>query len=146
LGAERLRGIAVLTSVLLILIVFYAGALCVTARAWLAVRRGAARYAALRDVTGIGDRAALARLFGAARPDGAYEVSLATVLQHRRWGGVMLTDAPVHALFFIASSWAALNGGSPAAAAIACGATAHALLLGAVSLSILAAARQALLD
>ena len=128
------------TSVLAILIVFYAGAVCASAKSWLGVWRGRIGYSALRDLTGIADRTTLRRLFGLTRPDGAYAVGLAGLLRHRRAAGVMLTDIPVHLLFLAALCWAAAFGGdAPAAAAIMAAAAAHALLLGGLAVTILMA-------
>jgi hypothetical protein len=132
-------------SVLLFLIVFYAGAVLASWRCWYGVWRGAIGFSALRDVTGIGDRAALRRLFGLTRPDGSYRVTLAAVLQHRRRAGIMLTDIPVHLLFLAALGWAALHGGTLASAAISCAAAAHGLALAAAAISVLVRARQPLL-
>lgn len=133
------------TSVLVLLVVFYAGAVCATARAWFWVWRGAVTFAALRDVTGIGDRATLMRLFGLARADGSYSVTLAAILRHRRPAGIILADLPVHLLFLLALLWAATGGEAPSAAAIACAAFAHALLVAAAALSIIAKGRRALI-
>ena len=124
-------------SIFVILIVFYAGAVCATGTCWFGVWRGTLRYSALRDLTGIADRAVLRRLFGLTRPDGAYRVSLAAVLRHRRAPGVILTDLPVHALFLAALSWAAFHVELPAAAAIVAAAGAHGLLLGGMALVVL---------
>lgn len=127
------------TSVLAILIVFYAGAVCASAKSWLGVWRGVIGYSALRDLTGIADRATLRRLFGLTRPDGAYAIELAGVLRHRRVAGTMLTDIPVHLLFLAALSWSAFHGDVPAASAILAGAAAHALLLGGLAVTVLVA-------
>ncbi|HWT30832.1 MAG TPA: hypothetical protein VN240_07375 [Propylenella sp.] len=133
------------TSFLTILIAFYAGAVCATARSWLLVWRGAAGFSALRDVTGIGDRVVLRRLFGLTHPDGCYRVTVAQVLQHRRPAGIVLTDLPVHLLFLIAVLWAWFAE-SPAAAAVLWTASAHAVVLGLAALSVLASGRQPLTD
>ena len=132
-----------LTSVLLIFIVFYLGAVFATGRSWLGVWRGAIGFSALRDVTGIGDRATLRRLFGLTRPDGAYQVTFADVLRHRRPAGVILTDLPVHGLFLAALSFAALRPDASAAAAVTAAAAVHALVLGGVAVSVLARSRRA---
>ena len=134
-----------LTGVLLIFIVFYVGAVLATGRAWLGVWRGAVGFSALRDVTGIGDRAALRRLFGLTRPDGAYQVTFADVLRHRRPAGVILTDLPVHGLFLAALSLAALRPDSSAALAVMAAAAVHALVLGGMGASVLARSRRALI-
>jgi uncharacterized membrane protein len=134
-----------LRSTLCLLIVFYAGAVFATGRSWFGVLRGAAGFSALRDLTGIGDPVALRRLFGMARADGLYQVSVAAVFRHRRRAGVILTDLPVHLLFLAALAWAALYGGLPATMAIVCAAAAHALVLGGTAVSVLAASRQTLL-
>lgn len=133
-----------LTSVLVVLLVFYAGAVCASAYSWLGVWRGAIRFSALRDVTGIGDRAVLRRLFGLTRPDGVYQVTFANVMRHRRPAGIILTDLPVHGLFLAALSWAALNAGAPAAGAIGAAAALHAFVLGGAAACILARSRQAI--
>jgi len=132
-GAEPVTG-----SVLMFLAVFYAGALFASARSWLAVWRGAPGYSALRDVTGIGDRAALRRLFGLTRRDGRYQVTLAAVLKHRRPAGILLTDLPVHLLLLIALVWAAANASAPAAMAVGWAAAANALILAVAAVSVLA--------
>ncbi len=126
-----------LTSALAILIVFYAGAVCATGKSWLAVRRGAIGFSGLRDLTGIGDQAALRRLFGLTRADGSYHVTVDRILRHRRAAGIILTDLPVHLLFLAALSWGAFHEGAPAVAGIVCVASAHALLLGAVAVTVL---------
>jgi hypothetical protein len=125
------------TSVLAILIVFYAGALCASAKSWFGVWRGAVGYSALRDLTGIGDRATLRRLFGLTRPDGAYRVDFPRLLRHRRAAGVILTDFPVHLLFLAALSWVAFHIELPAAAGVISAAGAHALLLGGTAVTVL---------
>jgi hypothetical protein len=135
-----------LTSVLVMLTVFYAGAVIATGRSWLDVRRGAVGFSGLRDLTGISDRAVLRRLFGLTRPDGKYNVSVGDVLRHRRLSGTILADLPVHALFLAALLWASLQAMSPAALAIAFAAGMHALTLAAAALSIVARSRLALLD
>ena len=126
-----------LTTVLAILIVFYLGAVGVTGRSWLAVRRGAIGFSALRDLTGISDRVTLYRLFGPTRPDGQYTVTWKAVLRHRRRAGALLADLPVHALFLLALIWATFNGALPTANGIACAALLHGLVLGGAALTIL---------
>ena len=133
------------TGITFLLIIFYAGAVCATAWSWAAVWRGAVRYPALRDVTGIADRAALSRIFGSAGPDGAYKVTFAQVFRHRRAAGVTLSDLPVHLLFLAALAWAALNIDAPAAAAVAWVAALHALIVAIAALSVLTAGRRALI-
>ena len=133
-----------LTSVVMMLIVFYAGAVLATGRSWLAVSRGAIGYSGLRDLTGIGDRAVLRRLFGLTLPDGRYRVTIADVLRHRRKTGLILADLPVHCLFLAALLWAALDNGVPAAFAVSCAAAAHAFILATAAVAILAGNRQAL--
>jgi hypothetical protein len=135
-----------LTGVLVMLTVFYAGAVIATGRSWLDVWRGAVGFSGLRDLTGISDRAVLRRLFGLTRPDGTYNVSFADVLRHRRLPGTILADLPVHALFLMALLWASLQPTSPATPAIACAAGMHALTIAATALSIVARSRLALLD
>ena len=133
------------TSVLMLLIAFYAGAVFATGRSWFLVWRGVADFSALRDVTGIGDRATLRRLFGLTQPDGRYRISIAQVLQHRRPAGIILTDLPVHLLFLSALLWSA-SGESPAAAAIAWAALGHGLILAGAAVRVLARSRQAITD
>jgi hypothetical protein len=128
---------------LALLTVFYAGAVVASLCAWLSVWRGRIGYSALRDVTGIGDRAALRRCFGLTGPDGAYRVTFADVFRRRRPAGVILSDLPVHALFLAALIWAALSAETPAATGILCAASAHALLVAGAALSVLAASRRA---
>lgn len=144
-GAGSLKGDAVTTNVLTLLIAFYVGAVCATGRSWLSVWRGKIGFSALRDVTGIGDRAALRRLFGLTLADGSYRVTLAQVLRHRRPAGIILTDLPVHLLFLAALLWA-FFGDTPAMAAVCWTASAHALVIGVAAMSVLAGSRQALTD
>lgn len=144
-GTRRGEGVTVATSILTILIAFYAGAVFATGRSWFLVWRGTAGFSALRDVTGIGDRVVLRRLFGLTHPDGFYRVTFAQVLQHRRPAGIILTDLPVHVLFLTTLLWASF-GDSPAVAAILWTASAHALVLGVAAISVLASSRPALTD
>ena len=123
---------------LAILVVFYAGAVLSTARSWSCAYRGAIGYSALRDLTGIGDRTALRRLFGLTGRDGRYTVNVADVLKHRRRAGVLLTDLPVHCLLLAALIWAAANAGHAAAAAVGWVAAANALILALTAISVLA--------
>jgi hypothetical protein len=132
--------------VLLLLLVFYAGAVFASARSWLAVWRGSAGFSALRDVTGIGDRTTLRRLFGLTSRDGRFSVSFAEVLRHRRPAGVVLTDLPVHLLFLSALGGAAALGAPALTAAVATTASAHALVLAIAAASVLARSRQPLVD
>jgi len=136
----------VLTSMLIILAVFYAGAMLASGRAWLSVWRGKARFNELRDLTGIADRAVMLRLFGLTLADGSYQVALAEVLRHRRRSGIILTNVPVHVMFCGALLWAVLNASAPAAMAIAFAATAHAGIVGLAALSVVARGRLALPD
>ena len=140
------RGYAMLTGALLVLTVFYAGAVCATGWSWYGIWRGAVRFPALRDVTGINDAGVLRRLFGPTRPDGSYQVSFAAVLRHRRKSGVILTDLPVHLLFLLALLGAALLPTGPVASAVISAAAGHALLVGLVALSMLISGYQALPD
>lgn len=133
-----------LASVLMFLVIFYVGAVIASGRCWLAVWRGAARFSTLRDVTGIGDEAALRRLFGLRGDDGSYPVSVAEVLRHRRRAGIILTDLPVHSAFLLLLAWAAADPGSASAQAVIWAAGAHALIVGLAALTVLARARQAL--
>jgi hypothetical protein len=135
-----------LTSVLVMLTVFYAGAVIATGRSWLDVGRGIVGFSALRDLTGISDRATLRRLFGLTRSDGTYNVTIADVVRHRRLSGMILADLPVHALFLTALAWGSFHATTPAALAIACAAGMHAFTLAAAALSILARSLLPLLD
>jgi hypothetical protein len=128
---------------LTLLAVFYVGAVCATAHAWLCIWRGRAGYGPLRDVTGIGDRTELRRLFGLTQDSGRYQVTLAAVLRHRRRSGVILSDLPVHALFLAAVAWAGVNAELPAATGIAWAAAAHALLVALAALSVFGRSRRA---
>jgi hypothetical protein len=133
----------VLTNALVMLTIFYVGAVLATGWAWLRVRRGGVRFSTLRDLTGIGDRAVLRRHFGLAARDGTYRVSMADVLKHRTRAGIILSDLPVH-LLLLAALVLALWQGGVAAPSVAAAATTHALLLGTTALSILARSRQPL--
>ncbi len=134
------------TNVYLLLLVFYAGAVFASGRCWLGVWRGSIRFAQLRDLTGIGDRAALRRLFGLTSEDGFFRVTMAEIVRRRRVAGAILTDLPVHCMFLLALVWAAVHSADPTAFAIACAASAHAIVLGAAAASILVGSRQALTD
>jgi hypothetical protein len=134
------------TDILLLLVVFYVGAVLASGRCWLGVWRGSIGFQQLRDLTGIGDRAALRRMFGLTSKDGRYQVTLSAVLRCRRRAGMILTDLPVHAMFLVALAWAAWRPGTPAATAIVVAACAHAILLGAAAASILAASRRPLAE
>ena len=111
-----------------LLAVFYAGAVFITGRAWAGVRRGEATYAALRDLTGITDRAALFRLFGAT-VGGAYRVAPAQVLANRRRSGRVLGDVGVHAMFLIAVALAAFLAAPATLAGVLAAAGLHAALV-----------------
>lgn len=137
---------SVSANVYLLLVVFYAGAVFASARCWLGVWRGRVRFPQLRDVTGIGDRAALRRLFGLTSEDGFFRVTIADVMRRRRMAGTILTDLPVHCLFLLALGWAMLHSAEPAAFAVACAACAHAVVLGAAAATILVGRHQALTD
>ena len=134
------------TNVYLLLMIFYAGAVLASTRCWLGVWRGSIRFAQLRDLTGIADRAALRRLFGLTSKEGFFRVTLADVIRRRRAAGMILTNFPVHLMFLSALAWAFGHDGDPAAAAIACAATAHGIMLGAMAASILVGGRQVLPD
>jgi hypothetical protein len=123
--------------VLVLLLIFYAGAVVASGRAWLGVWRGWVRFSELRDVTGIGDPVLLRRLFGLTSPNGFYKVAVADVVRHRRPAGVVLTNVPVHFLFLAALGWGVLHAGAPAAVAIALAASAHAVVLALVAASVL---------
>src|SRR5687767_11439710 len=110
------------TSVLVMLTVFYAGAVVATGRSWLGAWRGAVGFSSLRDLTGIGDRTVLRRLFGLTLADGKYRVTVADVMRHRRLSGVILADFPVHSLFLGSLFWATFHHTSPAAWAVVCAA------------------------
>ncbi len=133
-----------LTSVLVMLTVFYAGAIFATGRSWLGVWQGAVGYSGLRDLTGIGDRAVLRRLFGLTLPDGRYRVTFSEIARHRRMTGIILADLPVQALFLAALLWAS-SASTPAASAVICAAGAYAMLLGCAAVAILAGDRRALI-
>lgn len=130
----------------LFLLAFYVGAVFVTGRAWLAVWRGGASFAMLRDLTGIADRAVLRRHFGMRGRNGWYRVALAEVLARRRPAGIVLGDSAVHALFLLAVAWAIGNPGTPSASAVTLAAAAHALLVAGVAAGLLAANPRALAD
>jgi len=134
------------TNVYLLLLLFYVGAVFASGRCWLGVWRGSIRFAQLRDVTGIADRAALRRLFGLTSREGFFRVTIAEVVRRRRLAGAILTDLPVHCLFLLALAWAAMHAAEPAALAIACAASAHAIVLGTAAASILVGRSQALTD
>jgi hypothetical protein len=136
----------VLTSILLMLAVFYAGAVLASGRAWFSVWRGRARFSELRDLTGIADRALMLRSFGLTLADGVYQVKLADVLKHRRRSGIILTNLPVHLMFCAALLWGVFNAASPAAMGIAFAAIAHAGIVALAALSVLARGRLALPD
>lgn len=132
-------------SVSAFLLVFYSGAVAMSAIAWLSVWRGAVRFGTLRELTGIADRAVLARLFG--RPDrgGFYKVGAASVLRHRRLAGTILSDLPVQLLFLAAIAWASASG-TPAAAAVLAAGLLHLLVTALAALIVLVGNRQVLLD
>jgi hypothetical protein len=134
------------TSVLVMLTVFYAGCVFATGRSWLAVWRGAVGFASLRDLTGIGDRTLLRRLFGLTLADGKYRVTIADVMRHRRRSGIILADLPVHCLFLGSLFWATFHDTTPAAFAVACAASVHGLVLAMAAVAIIAGNRQALID
>jgi hypothetical protein len=125
------------SGVFLFLITFYAGAVLASTRSWIAAWRGVASFSALRDLTGIGDRAALRRLFGLTLRDGRYRVTLSDVLKHRRRAGMLLTDIPVHLLFLTALILVGEDTASATSAAVAWAAGGHALILGLAALSVL---------
>jgi hypothetical protein len=124
-----------------LLMVFYAGAVVASGRCWIGVLRGHIRYPRLRDITGIGDRAALRRCFGLASKDGFYRVTLADVVRWRRPAGLALTNVPAHLLFLLALAFALNNPGSPAFLAVLCAASAHALVVATSAASILVGGR-----
>ena len=134
-----------LTGIALFLITFYAGAVLATAWSWLCVWRGAVRFAALRDLTGINDPVALKRHFGRSRADGSYQVTFSEVFRHRRAAGIVLTDLPLHLTFTVLLAWAAFDADSPAGMAIILAASAHALTVSGAALIIFAGSRRALL-
>jgi hypothetical protein len=133
------------TSVVLMFLVFYVGAVIASGRSWLGVWRGKMRFSELRDVTGIADRALLRRLFGGPSAHGFYSVTVAEILRCRRSAGVMLTNLPVHLMFLLALVWALRHSELSAALAIACAAAVHSLALATAAATILAG-RQALPD
>jgi hypothetical protein len=129
-----------------LLMVFYAGAVFASARAWLGVWRGHVSFSELRDVTGIGDPVALRRRFGLTAADGRYPVTFAEVVRHRRASGMILTNLPVHVMFALALLWAMTHPAGPSASAIAFAASAHALALAVIAASVLISGREALTD
>jgi hypothetical protein len=132
------------TAALVLLTVFYGGAVAATGWSWLCVRSGTVSFSVLRDVTGINDPAVMRRLFGLTAPDGSYRVTLADVLRHRRAAGMVLTDLPVYLLFLAALSLAWLLGAGPVANAVLCAAAAHALVVAAAALAVVAGRPQPL--
>ena len=126
-----------MTGVLALLLIFYAGAVVASSRAWVSVWRGTVRFSELRDVTGIGDPVMLRRLFGLTSIHGRFKVAVADVFRHRRPAGITLTNIPVHALFFSALGWALFYGGPGTAAAIVVAASLHAVMLALAAASIL---------
>jgi hypothetical protein len=134
------------TNLYLLLLIFYAGAVFASARCWLGAWRGNIRFAQLRDLTGISDRAALRRLFGLTSQNGFFRVTMTEIVRRRRLAGTILTDLPVHSLFLLALAWAAAHSAEPTAFAIACAALAHAIVLGAAAASILIGRSPALTD
>ena len=133
-----------LSTVGLFMFVFYCGAVVFTARAWLQVIGGAARLDVLRDLTGITDPATLTQYFGLRRQDGAFRVTFAGVVRHRRLTGLVIGDLPVHLLFVAALGWALLDAGSPAAAALIVAAAVNAAIVGAFATRLAASGLQAL--
>jgi hypothetical protein len=131
---------------MLLLIVFYAGAVLSTGLSWYRARTGIVPFSSLRDLTGIADRATLRRLFGLTRPDGSYKITWAEVVKHRRPAGVVLSDLPVHGLFLTALFSAALHGNVSLSLAVVSAAGLHAGMLAMAALAILAGSRQALTD
>lgn len=126
-----------MTGVLALLLVFYAGAVLASSRAWLGVWSGSVRFSELRDVTGIGDPTMLRRLFGLTSSEGRFKVPIADVLRYRRPAGIILTNVPVHGLFLAAVSWGLLNSGHATALAIVIAASLHAATLALAAASIL---------
>ncbi|MGQ7790959.1 hypothetical protein ACUN0C_00950 [Faunimonas sp. B44] len=118
-----------------LLALFYAGAVFITGRAWASVLRGQATYAELRDLTGITDRAALYRLFGAT-VGGTYRVTPAGVLSNRRRAGRMLGDVGVHAMFLLALALAAFLAGPATLAGVLAAAGLHAGLVALVAVRL----------
>lgn len=128
------------------LLVFYAGAVAMSAAAWLSAWRGAARFATLRELTGIADRAVLIRLFGRPAPDGSFKVSIAAILRHRRLPGTILSDLPVHLLFLVATTSAATAPDAATSAAILSGGLIHFVVVAGAALLVLIGRRQVLFD
>ena len=134
------------TNVYLLLLLFYAGAVFASGRCWLGVWRGSIGFSQLRDVTGIGDRATIRRLFGLSAQDGRYRVTPDAILRQRRKAGMILTNLPVHAMFLAALAWAAWRPETAAAMAVVSSAFAHALVLGVAAASILVDGRRVLTE
>ncbi|HEX2256696.1 MAG TPA: hypothetical protein VHG92_08365 [Afifellaceae bacterium] len=127
-----------LAGVMLLLIVFYLGAVAATGRAWLEVSRGRARGKALRDLTGIASTAEIVRRFGLSDVDGRFRANFGQVLRHRTRAGLVLGDLPTQALLLaaLAYAWLAPDGAFAAAATVA--AAGHAALTIGVSLLLVA--------
>lgn len=127
-----------LAGVILLLIVFYVGAVATTGRAWLEVAQGRARGKALRDLTGIASTAEIVRRFGLSDGDGRFRADVAQVLRHRTRAGLVLGDLPTQALLLavLACAWLAPDGPFAAAATVA--AAGHATLTIGVSLLLVA--------
>jgi len=126
-----------MTGVLALLLIFYAGAVVASSRAWIGVWCGKVRFSELRDVTGIGDPAKLRRLFGLTSSQGRFKVAVADVVRYRRPAGIILTNVPVHGLFFAGLSWGLFNAGPATALAIVIAASLHAATLALAAASIL---------
>jgi len=127
------------------LALFYAGAVVMTGFAWLSAWRGIVGYRALRDLTGIADRAVLRRFFGPALANGSYRVSVSAILRHRRRVGLIMTDAPVHPFFLLSLLLCFADLAAPATLAVACVAALHAAVVAAAALVVIIGQRQVIL-
>ena len=127
-----------LAGIILLLIVFYVGAVAATGRAWLEVAHGRARGKALRDLTGITSTAELVRRFGLSDGNGRFHADVALVLRHRTRAGLVLGDLPTQALLLVVLAYAWLAPDSAFAAAGTVAASCHAALTIGVSLRLVA--------
>jgi len=127
-----------LAGFILLLIVFYVGAVATTGRSWLEVARGRARAKALRDLTGIASTAEIVRRFGLSDADGRFRADFAQVLRHRTRAGLVIGDLPTQALLLgaLACAWLAPERAFASGAMVA--AAAHAALTIGVSLLLVA--------
>lgn len=127
-----------LAGIIVLLLVFYLGAVSVTGRAWLEVAQGRVRAKALRDLTGIASTAEIVRRFGLSGADGRFRADAAQVLRHRTRAGLVISDLPTQMLLLVvlAAAWLQPEGAFAAGAAVAAGA--HAALTIGLSLLLFA--------